>query len=469
VSLRALIGLVRLNLRRGRRGFALSALGVALGIASLVFFLALSAGVEQVVLGKVFPVGQLEIVPRTTSVSMFSFTDQPRPLDDKFAEALSQRREVERVFRRVKLAIPTRAWGGQSLFGHDLHTDLVAEGLDPLATRGDSLGPLPFAAPPDPSTLKTCNADADCGGGDLYCPWDTHRCETPVPAVISPFLIELYNTTIAKSHGLPQIGQLLASRFRGITFTIELGRSYIGGGGLNQLLGGGAAKTMLAEPHQRRVMLVGVSAAASRLALSLPFEYVRAWNRQYAGEAAGAELSAVVAILREGARTPPLAAFVRERGYEVADSGAERAGLAITLMTLLFSLVSLAILLVAAMNIAHSFFRAVAERRRELGLLRALGATRRDLAALLFTEAAALGVVGGVCGVAFARIAAFVIDLAARRFVPDFPFKPDSFFAFDVGVVAIGIGASLAACVLGAWLPARLAARVDPASALQGS
>jgi ABC-type antimicrobial peptide transport system permease subunit len=196
--------------------------------------------------------------------------------------------------------------------------------------------------------------------------------------------------------------------------------------------------------------------------------YARAWNGEYVGDEAGRELSAVVAILKEGARSTELIAYARARGYDIADSGAEQAGLAITLMTLLFALVSLAILLVAAMNIAHGFFRAVAERRRELGLLRALGATERDLGALLLTEAAALGLIGGATGVVLARVAGLTIDLAASRFVPDFPFKPESFFSFDASVIAIGLGASLVACLLGAILPARLAARVDPAAALQG-
>lgn len=467
---RALLGLVRLNLRRGRRGFVLSALGVALGISSLVFFLALSGGVERVVLGKVFPVGQIEIVPKKSSIGgpldVLSFGG-PQVLDDSFVDALKTRREVERVYRKVKIAFPARAWGGQEIIGRELRAELIAEGLDPSATVGDELGPRPFTGPPDPATLKACNADNECQTGE-YCPWDTHLCETPVPAVVSPFVIEMYNTTIAKAHGLPQMGGVIANRFRGLTFTVELGRGFLGGGGLSAL-GAVAGRTLKAEPHQRKFMLVGVSRAASPLALSVPFDYVRAWNRQYLGDQVARELSSVVAVLKPGARSTELVAFARARGYDIADSGAEQAGLAITLMTLLFALVSLAFLLVAAMNIAHGFFRAVAERRRELGLLRALGATERDLSRMLLSEAAVLGLVGGTSGVVLARLAGFVLDLAARRFVPDFPFKPETFFSFDLGVIAIGLGASLAACLLGAILPARLASRVDPASALQGA
>lgn len=39
--------------------------------------------------------------------------------------------------------------------------------------------------------------------------------------------------------------------------------------------------------------------------------------------------------------------------------------------------------LVASLNIAHAFLALIAERRGELGLLRALGATRRDVAAIV--------------------------------------------------------------------------------------
>jgi ABC-type antimicrobial peptide transport system permease subunit len=424
----ALSALVGQNLRRSRRAVLLSTFGIAVGISSLVFFLALSEGVRRTVLAKVFPIDRMEVVQERSSLdATLGLLGGPRPLTDEVWQTLKARPEVRAAYRRMKLAFPARAWGGQALLGRDVEGELIAEGIDPEATSGDSIGPEPFSVKPD---------------------------DHPVPAVISPFVVEIYNTTIAPSHGLPKIGLFLVGRLRGFSFNAELGRSFLGVG------------RSAGTPRTQAIMLVGVSARAAPLALSVPLEYVRRWNREFAGEAAARELSSVLLELKPGADVTRLTEAVRALGFGVADSGAERVGLALTLLTLLFALVSAAILSVAVINIAHGFFRVVAERRREIGLYRALGASRADVAALILVEAAIVGLGGGGLGVAVARCAGFLADRAAARFVPDFPFKPDSFFSFGPSIVLGALACAVGACLLGAALPARSAARLDPALAL---
>lgn len=454
MTTRALVALVRQNLSRSPRSFALSVFGISVGIASLVFFLALSAGVRHVVLGQVFPVGQIEVVPSKSSVEgplgMFSSLSGPKALSEEAARELAARPEVKAAYRRSKLAFPARAWGGAEILGKNFYTELVAEGIDPRAMGDDALGPEAFAD--HLGSHAACNADADCKTPGEYCPWDTHQCEPPVPAVISPFIVELYNGTIAAQTGLPRIGKFLAGRLRGIVFNIELGRSFIG-----------AAKSGV-EPHQRKVMLVGISPHAAQLALTVPLGYVQAWNQQYAPGAPA--LSSLVLEAKDGADVTALTAAIRRLGYDVADSGAERAGLAITLVTLLFALVSVAMVSIAAINIAHSFFRTVAERRRELGVMRSVGASARDVRTLVLAEAACIGLAGGAIGIVVARLFALAIDAASRRWVPDFPFKPDTYFAFGWTLLAGALGCSILACMLGAFWPARAAARLEPTEAL---
>jgi putative ABC transport system permease protein len=454
---RALVSLVGQNLQRGRRSFALSVFGISVGIAALTFFLALSSGVRHVVLGQVFPVGQIEVVPQKSSLAesssplgmLASLGGGPKPLTDDVARQLSSRPEVKSAYRRAKLSFPARGWGGQEIIGKNFYAELIAEGVDTAAMAGESMSPEPFAE--NLGSHKACNNDGECGAPE-YCPWDTHQCEPPIPVVVSPFLVEMYNGTIAQSAGLPKIGKFLAGRLRGFVFNIELGRSFIG-----------QAHTDV-PPHQRKVMLVGISPHAAQLALTFPIGYVQAWNKQYA--TGSPALSSLVLELRDGADVTRLTAAIRAAGFDVADSGAERAGLAITLVTLLFALVSIAMVSIAAINIAHSFFRTVAERRRELGVLRAVGASSADVKRMVLGEAAAIGLAGGVAGVVVARLFAFALDLASQKLLPDFPFKPDTYFRFGWPLVAGALGCSVLACMAGAFWPARAAARLSPTEAL---
>jgi ABC-type antimicrobial peptide transport system permease subunit len=67
-------------------------------------------------------------------------------------------------------------------------------------------------------------------------------------------------------------------------------------------------------------------------------------------------------------------------------------------VTLVFTLVSVLIVGIAAVNISHTFLMNVYQRRREIGVLRAVGASRADVRALVLGEALVLGVLGGLSG-----------------------------------------------------------------------
>ena len=59
-------------------------------------------------------------------------------------------------------------------------------------------------------------------------------------------------------------------------------------------------------------------------------------------------------------------------------------------------------------------------------------------------------------------------DGFAARSVPDFPFKPDTFFAFSPALVVTVLALAVVACVIGALPPAYRAAAGDPSEALAG-
>jgi ABC-type antimicrobial peptide transport system permease subunit len=132
----------------------------------------------------------------------------------------------------------------------------------------------------------------------------------------------------------------------------------------------------------------------------------------------------------------------------------------------LLSLVAAIILFVSASNIAYTFRVLVSDRRREIALYRALGATAGDMIQWLLGLALTVGVAGGLVGVVVARLLALGADRLAATKLPDFPFKPASFFIFSPSLLAGALAFAALFALLGAFGPARRAGKVDPAAAL---
>ena len=99
---------------------------------------------------------------------------------------------------------------------------------------------------------------------------------------------------------------------------------------------------------------------------------------------------------------------------------------------------------------------AVTQRRREIGLLKALGASAGSIRAAFLTEAALLSAAGGVLGYVIGQAGAATI----RYLYPAYPA-----FAPDWAVLA-GLGTSILTGLVFGVLPARRAARMDPVAAL---
>jgi len=171
-------------------------------------------------------------------------------------------------------------------------------------------------------------------------------------------------------------------------------------------------------------------------------------------------------VVRSKSDITPLAAYVKSMGFELAESEGEKVGLFITLATILFTLISVMIVLIAAINIAHTFMMLISERRWEIGVLRAVGATRGHIRTVILGEACVVGLVSGALGLGLGYAAAWACDWYSANHVPDFPFKPDSYFVFSASLVGFSVLFAVLFCVLGAFLPADRAARMEPAAAL---
>jgi putative ABC transport system permease protein len=125
-------------------------------------------------------------------------------------------------------------------------------------------------------------------------------------------------------------------------------------------------------------------------------------------------------------------------------------------LTLLLGSIAGISLVVGGIGIMNMMLTTVTERIREIGLRKALGATRSDLTSQFLAEAVALTVMGGLVGIGLG----WLIALAVSTF--------SSFnTTISMSSVLLAVGVSTAIGVVFGYYPARRAAKLDPIEALR--
>jgi len=121
------------------------------------------------------------------------------------------------------------------------------------------------------------------------------------------------------------------------------------------------------------------------------------------------------------------------------------------------------VLAVVVLGIASVLVVSVVQKRREIGILRAMGATRGQVLRLFLVQGAVVGAVGSLLGLllAVALIWAFTHFVRGSDGLPLFSISLPPATALRVALVATVCG------VLAAIAPARSAARLDPAQAIR--
>lgn len=165
------------------------------------------------------------------------------------------------------------------------------------------------------------------------------------------------------------------------------------------------------------------------------------------------------------------AAYWSSLGYQVTTQG-ERQGIfedMLRAFRLNLQALSLLALLVGVFLVYNTSMFRVVSRRKDTGILRSLGATRKEIVAAVTTEIILLGVLGGgaggVLGFALAHtLTGIVGDTISRLYFFLKPLPPEWSWSIPAAGTAFGLCASL----LGGFFPLIQLAREDPVAALRG-
>lgn len=124
-------------------------------------------------------------------------------------------------------------------------------------------------------------------------------------------------------------------------------------------------------------------------------------------------------------------------------------------------------LTVASIGIVNTLVMAILERRREIGIMKAIGASDSDVKKLFFAEAGAMGVLGGVVGVVLGWAIGQIINFGTNIYLKSQSIPPEHFWAVPWWLVVFAIGFAILVSLLSGLYPAARAARLDPVQALR--
>jgi len=173
--------------------------------------------------------------------------------------------------------------------------------------------------------------------------------------------------------------------------------------------------------------------------------------------------SQIVVYPAVGTDVGPLAIRIKALGNVTTMTSADwdqQVGSATLIFNAIIFGVGIISLIVGGLSVINTMAMSVTERTREIGIKRAIGSSRRRIIRELVAEAALIGAIGGVIGLALGALVVFVANEAGRS-------SGTSLFDLTAGTAIFAVAFSTILGIVAGVIPAWNAARLDPVAALR--
>ena len=140
----------------------------------------------------------------------------------------------------------------------------------------------------------------------------------------------------------------------------------------------------------------------------------------------------------------------------------EQLNVLLSIVQIIFISIAAISLVVGGIGIMNSMFTSVLERRREIGIMKAIGATNKQIMTIFLIESAMFGLIGGIIGVSLGSLGAFLVKLVAS--IVGFELIKIS---LNLWLIFFSLGFAVSIGMISGFIPAYQAAKLKPVEALR--
>jgi putative ABC transport system permease protein len=440
------------NLREALLRNSLTTLGIAVGVASLVAMLSLGVGLQELASSRLTHSGLFDAVIVMSKSTMRGFgppsnepadATPPRRLDDAARKELAALPNVVEVYPEVRFP-----------------TEIVFEGK-PFSTTAAGI----------PESAKSDGAYDDMKGSFFSSP--------DAPEAI--LQIELAKQLSPDTSSL--VGKEIALRYaERQALPDEPGAKGTAGAPAADDDQGGGFSVISREKKLKIIGVVETEPAAGfggfgrgrlliplRIAQDLKIAQPTDMREMLRGSTGKTTYDSLTVRVQNPAGVQRVEDSIKKMGFgtfSILDATKNLRLVFIVFDSLLGIFGSLA-LTVASLGIINTLVMAILERRREIGILKALGAADSDVRWLFFTEAGAMGLLGGVLGVGLGWAIGRALTFATNVYLKRQGLPPIELSSVPLWMAGSAIVFSFVVSLLAGMYPASRAAKLNPVEALR--
>jgi putative ABC transport system permease protein len=455
------------NLRESILRNSLTTIGISVGVASLVAMLSLGIGLQQLASRRLMKSGLFDTVVVTSRRDLRNFNREeerngPAPAESRILDEPT-RREIERL-PNVLEAYPDIRFITELRYDDKPHLTMVAA-LPPSAQSNDAFEAVQghfFSSDIAPEAILQKTFAEELLGKTPKAGID----ETNVAELAAPLLGKELTMRYAQREAAP-----------GASATTGHDNAPASSEGLT-----GAAYSVISR--EQKLKIVGVAdldpesmRGPTRARVFLPLSLAESLHvmqptdlREISRASTDEPVYSSVSVrVKSPSQIQTVEDTVKKMGFNTfsildASRSVQQFFKVLDVFLGIFGSLALA---VAFIGIVNTLVMAILERRREIGIMKAIGASDGDIRKLFFAEAGAMGVLGGIVGVALGWAIGQVINLGTNIYLKRQSFPPEHFWSVPWWLVGFAILFSFLVSLAAGLYPAGRAARLDPVQALR--